>query len=777
MTDRVRLLLLIPHLGGGGAERVIACVAANLDPAIFEVHLALIADDFPGAPTLPAWVNVHRLRVQRVRRAAWPLLQLIRNLRPTILLSGMVHLNSLALLLEPLLPAQTTLLIRHNTTASLAIPGKLHRLIFTWLHRRAHRILCQSEAMAEDLATNFHLDRKRMIVVPNPIDIAVLRRQSLAQHAALATPASLPWRTASFRLIAIGRLSDEKGHDLLLNAFAQALAKHPAAQLAILGDGSRRPSLLALRNQLRIEDSVLFPGFQDDVAPWLSTADLFVQPSRIEGMPNALLEAAASGLPLVATPSSDGLVHMLRHAPGTWLAQDISADALAAAMLAAMDTLRQQPRYEHDFLRPFDLPLAIAAWQRALLKSPNMPVRKDSCQQPAIARRASVKRIALLIPTLAQIGGAERQVILLAQGLAARGWRVTVVALSGQVSDSLSSQFAAAEIEFLALEMRKAWIDPRGWLRFLRWCRLERPAILHAHLPHAAWFARCFRLVHRVPVVLDTLHSTRIGSPRAQWLYRLTSPFADHVTAVSRAGADAALAAKIVSAHKLSVVPNGIPIPDLPAIKSAIKSPIKSEIKSEIPPTFLWLAAGRLAPVKDYPTLLRAFALLPSNPQLEADPLEARLEIAGDGPQRPSLEALAEELGIASRVRWLGFCVDMAPLYARANAVVLASLWEGLPMCTLEAAAYSLPVVATRAQGTTETILEAESGFLAPIGDARALSDAMASVMAMTEDARNRMGIAGRSFIARNYAIEPVLNTWEELYQRLLRQRVHSASS
>lgn len=366
------------------------------------------------------------------------------------------------------------------------------------------------------------------------------------------------------------------------------------------------------------------------------------------------------------------------------------------------------------------------------------------------------RRIALLIPTLAQIGGAERQVILMAEGLAARGWQVTVVALSGHPAHNLLAQFTAAGVQFLTLEMRKAWIDPRGWLRFLRWCRIHRPHILHAHLPHAAWFARCFRLIHSGAVVLDTLHSSALGSPRARWLYRLTSPLTDHVTAVSRAVANAAREEKLVPTHKLSVLPNGIPLPNL-----ADTTP-----ESPAAQPFLWLAVGRLAHVKDYPTLLRAFALLPSTPQFEA-----QLAIAGDGLLLASLQTLAEELGIHHQVCWLGFCSDMDPVYARAHAVVLSSLWEGLPICVLEAAACGLPVVATRAAGTSETLLDGKSGLLAPVGDPRALSHAMAALMAMPQTARKDMGIAGRNLVADNYAIETVLTAWEQLYERLLSQR------
>jgi glycosyltransferase involved in cell wall biosynthesis len=81
----------------------------------------------------------------------------------------------------------------------------------------------------------------------------------------------------------------------------------------------------------------------------LPEATLFVLPSRHEGMPNALLEAAAAGLPLVATPASGGVVDLLRGRPGAWLAKEISAKALAVAIIAALEAIRPGERFSQEF--------------------------------------------------------------------------------------------------------------------------------------------------------------------------------------------------------------------------------------------------------------------------------------------------------------------------------------------------------------------------------------------------------------------------------------------
>src|ERR1017187_2303119 len=120
-----------------------------------------------------------------------------------------------------------------------------------------------------------------------------------------------------------------------------------------------------------------------------------------------------------------------------------------------------------------------------------------------------MKRIALIIPGLDRIGGAEKQLLLLANGLRDRGWWVSVVCLSGSASAAANK---LEDIDLVLLKMTHGLKDPKGWLRYLRWLRRERPTIVHAHLPHAAWLARWSRLFVPVRVQLDTIHTSATGT-------------------------------------------------------------------------------------------------------------------------------------------------------------------------------------------------------------------------------------------------------------------------
>jgi len=366
-----------------------------------------------------------------------------------------------------------------------------------------------------------------------------------------------------------------------------------------------------------------------------------------------------------------------------------------------------------------------------------------------------LNHVALLIPGLDRIGGAERQLMLLAKGLRGRGWRVSVVALSGTGGDA-AAELAGAGIAFLSLEMRKGLADPRGWLRFHRWLKQEKPGVVHAHLPHAAWMARWSRLATPVRVVVDTLHSSSTGTGVRRMGYRLSDWLSNEVTAVSHAVAAAHLAAEM--AAKITVIPNGV---DMDAWRpdAAARAAVRGELAIEN--EFLWFAAGRLEPVKDYPTLLAAMAQLPST---------ARLVIAGTGPLEEQLRGLASQLCLQSRVRFLGFEQDVRRWMQAADGFVLSSRWEGLPMALLEAAACALPAVATDVTGTREVIVHGGTGWLAAQGDPRALAEAMTRLMHTSLDGRKTIGEQARQRAFDSFSLELALTRWEALYSDLLQR-------
>ena len=349
--------MLIPHLGGGGAERVTALLARGLSREKYELHLGLVTERDAGKEEMPARVGIHALGAGRVRTGVFRLLKLVRRLKPDLILSGMAHLNFLVLLLRPYFPAETKVLVRQNGTVSslLAIQKRsgLTRLLYKRLYPRADRVICQSKAMAKDLVRMLAIAEARLAVMPNPVDVDEIRN---------ATGEDL-WNGRGPHLLAVGRLSREKGFDLLLPALAAVRKRFPHADLTIAGKGQEERALKALSRKLGLEDAVRFVGYVERPSVYFRGATVFVLSSRHEGLPNALLEATAGGLPIVVLPASEGVVELLRDQPGCWLAKEVSRAALEECLLTALNALKPGERFEHGFIQEFRLDRAIKAYE------------------------------------------------------------------------------------------------------------------------------------------------------------------------------------------------------------------------------------------------------------------------------------------------------------------------------------------------------------------------------------------------------------------------------
>ena len=364
MAQRVRILLLIPHLGGGGAEQVTALLARGLCREKYDVHLGLATQADADPKQLPPWVKLHAIGAHRVRTAALPLLRLVWRLKPDLIVSGMAHLNFLVLLLRPFFPPGTRVMVRQNATVSaiLAFGGlpRYTRLLYRWLYRSADRVICQTPAMANDLASELGIPKRRLAVLHNPVDVDAIRKAVEEHQSQLSEQTSSSLRP---HLLAIGRLSREKGFDLLLRALVIVRERFPRTDLTIFGTGPEEASLKAETSRLGLDAAVHFAGYVAAPHAHFPNASLFVLPSRHEGLPNSLLEAAAAGLPIVAFPASEGLKELLRNQPGAWLAPQITPEALAATLITALEVLRPGERFAHSFIREFRFDSAIHAYE------------------------------------------------------------------------------------------------------------------------------------------------------------------------------------------------------------------------------------------------------------------------------------------------------------------------------------------------------------------------------------------------------------------------------
>ena len=359
-------------------------------------------------------------------------------------------------------------------------------------------------------------------------------------------------------------------------------------------------------------------------------------------------------------------------------------------------------------------------------------------------------RIVYILTSLG-VGGAEKIVLALADRMAARGHTVALLILRPRLSEEWPTQFDA-----VYLEMSKTPLSVLASLASgRRFLREFRPDVVHSHGFHGNIAARIFRLLGASTRPISTIHNVYEGGWPRMLAYRCTDPLSRLTTAVSAAAADRFIRLKAVPAQKCVVLSNGIDLGEF-VPDHARRERVRAEMIAN--GDFIWIAAGRIVPAKDYPNLLRAFA------RACAAIATCQLWIGGEGsPERTGrLKRLVSDLGIENRTRFLGLRRDLPALLDAADAFVLASAWEGMPLAVGEAMAMEKPVVATDTGGTRELV--GECGTLVPARDPQLLAEAMIRIQQSSPDARNALGHAARERIERRFSMDARAAEWEVLY-------------
>lgn len=362
----MRILFVLPRMVSGGVERVTLSLAERFRSDGIECQLALRRCHGELLEEACSLMDVHELAPKGLHQFVPALTGLIKRWQPTHVITAFTDVAVLTGLAMRLARSNARLVHGvHNTHARVtARPGRLgafrHLMenhLAGFLYRRADVVVAVSEGVREEVLRDYHISPSRVTTIYNP----VIGDEHL--NAFLRSPGA---QGEMLRMVAVGRLTRQKGFDILI----QALARMPifrSWQLDIWGEGPERPHLESLIAKLEMQSRIRLCGFTPTPLTAMQEADLFLLPSRHEGLPTALIEALACQCQIVATDCPHGPYEILKGGQLGLLVPAEDPDALSEAILrAARREFEVAPELLRERARDFSVTTAYKRWLELL---------------------------------------------------------------------------------------------------------------------------------------------------------------------------------------------------------------------------------------------------------------------------------------------------------------------------------------------------------------------------------------------------------------------------
>lgn len=728
----VKVLQIVDSLNVGGAETIVVEFVDTLLARGDAVEVAYFTDGPYRARLEAAGVSCHRLSWRGLRGPSvwWRTFRLIRNVRPDVVHTHLVKSDVVGQIAAFAARVDVRVLTVHNTPPWLE--RRRYRVIYRTVLVAATDVIACGSGVEAHLRSLDALPAGGVVTIENGIDTD--RFVPVAPD-----PGGSPMVIG-----AVGRLEPQKDHATLIRAVAEMIDRGVAVRLEIFGDGSERRALDELIVSLGVTNQVELAGLSPEIEAAYRRFDVLAFSSRYEGLPMALLEGMACGLPIVST------------AVGT--VPDVVTDG------------------EHGLLVPTGDSRALADALTRLAHEPAERTRMGTAARRAVEDRYSSTRFhrrmlelyerrrgteIVMVTTLFSpiIGGAELMIEALARGLAERGHAVTVVTRQvdpcrprvEQMCDGVTVRripvFGGPPLASLTFTVGAA----------VRLLPRYRHGVVHAHQLFSpltvGWILTRRRRTHLVATPhrgggegdVSRLSLRRSGRARLRRLGRDVDVFTSISTEIREE-----LESQGVPAAKIRNIPNGIDVDRFRPPAGDERERMRREL-CIAPDAAIIGFIGRLELIKGVDLLL---AIGRRRPDLT-------IVIAGVGSLDADVRACAAKY---PNVIVLGARTDVEYLLRALDVWTLPSRGEGLPLSLLEAMSSAVPVVTTPVGAIPEVITHGVNGLLADVDDDRALEAAFDQALG-TDGAD--LGRRARRTVIDRYSHHRMVDGYEAIYREL----------
>lgn len=319
----MRITILLSHFDFGGAQRVSINLANGLVRSGYEVDVVAIDGQGALVGDIDHSVNIVDLGHSSAYFAAGSYIKYLRSRRPDIIYSAQTHVNIFAIIFTKLMSNIPVIISEHSHLSDRTKDKSfsINRLLVPKTYGKANEILAVSESIAEDLARTLDIDVDKIKIVPNAAIGNVDDISSNIGHDSIHIPDD-PY------ILTVGRLEERKSFHTLINAYDN-IADATEHKLVIAGDGPQKDQLEKLSAEKDLKENIILPGFVDNPYILMQNAAVFVLSSETEGLPTVLIEAMASGCPVVATNCTDRVPELLSDSDNAIIVQTNEPNELA----------------------------------------------------------------------------------------------------------------------------------------------------------------------------------------------------------------------------------------------------------------------------------------------------------------------------------------------------------------------------------------------------------------------------------------------------------------
>ena len=349
-ASKIKILIVVPSLICGGVQRTAAVLCNYMDTVKYEVTLVVLNNTNPFFQITNKEIKIIDMGIPKVRNSLFPVLKLTKYIKPDIILLTSNHLNLFFGIFKWLFPKKMKIIARESSIVSINNKRAPNPVFYDWLTRVFYKkidlVVCQSEYMQHDLVKNYNIKIGKTTVIYNAVIPVLLNVESISAPEFV-------------RFIAVSRLSEEKGLDRLIRAVSHIKIPY---QFTIIGEGDMHNRLQALINELALQQKIFLTGRKELPFAEVNKPDLFLMGSYYEGFPNAMLEAIAAGIPVVAFNAPGGIAELVVNYENGIMVEGNDEQAFAEAIQKALDHKFDKKKMTESVLKRFNIDNIMEQW-------------------------------------------------------------------------------------------------------------------------------------------------------------------------------------------------------------------------------------------------------------------------------------------------------------------------------------------------------------------------------------------------------------------------------